>query len=235
MLIVKCNVSSVPVGPLSERNKFHACFSLTKGLRSKQQGNQLWRLWWHSPCAMRGNMKLETPAVFCVRWKCVTLTESWGDRTCSVVVIWTRISWQLAEHPCCDKTRKGRKHARGEKRRDESSLLLFLSRVSSVPRSVLSRAACSIVSAFIDRHAHSRYAEDCRCFKFKITAQCKFNMKHRIKQTEEYHRRHAELSSRCQNVRLCYPYLQYTNLFIFRFVSEQSLRSKLIFTTMFIL
>ena len=37
----------------------------TKGLRSKPQGTQLWRLRWHSLCAMRGNMKLETPAVFC--------------------------------------------------------------------------------------------------------------------------------------------------------------------------
>ena len=159
MLIVKSNVSSVRVGPSSERNKFHACFSLTKGLLSKTQGTQLWRLWWHTLCAMRGNMKLETRAAFCVRWMRVTLTESWDDRTCSVVVIWTRRSWQLAEHPCCDKTREGRKHgrgentrgertregrehARGEKRREESSLLLFLSRVSSVPCIVLSHAAC---------------------------------------------------------------------------------------------
>ena len=41
MLIVKSNVSSVPVGPSSERDKFRACFSLTKGLRSKRQGTQL--------------------------------------------------------------------------------------------------------------------------------------------------------------------------------------------------
>ena len=189
MWIVKSNVSNVPVGPLSERNKFHACFSLTKGLRSKPQGTRLWRLPWHSLCAMRGNLKLETPAVFCVRWMCVTLTESWDDRTCSVIVIWTRRSWQLAEHPCCDKTREGRKHARGEKRREEFSLLLFLSRVSSVPRSVLSRAACSVVWAFSERHAYSRCTEDRRCFKFQITAHCKFNMKQHLKHTEDYHRR----------------------------------------------
>ena len=103
MWIVKSNVSSIPVvGPSSERNKFQACFSLTKGLRSKPLGTQLWRLWWHSLCARRGNMKLETTAVFRATWMCVTLTESWDDRTCSVVVIWTRRNWQLAEHPRCD-------------------------------------------------------------------------------------------------------------------------------------
>ena len=173
MWIVKSNVSTVPVGPSSERNKFHACFTLTKGLRSKPQGTRLWRLPWHSLCAMRGNLKLETPAVFCVRWMCVTLTESWDDRTCSVIVIWTRRSWQLAEHPCCDKTTR----------------YLFLSRVSSVPHSVLSRAACSVASAFSERHSHSRYREDRRCFKFQITAHCKFNMKQHLKHTEDYHRR----------------------------------------------
>ena len=161
MLIVKSNVSSVRVGPSSERNKFHACFSLTKGLLSKTQGTQLWRLWWHSLCAMRGNMKLETRAAFCVRWMRVTLTESWDDRTCSVVVIWTRRSWQLAEHPCCDKTREGRKHGRGENTRGERtregrkekrgilSPLVSLARVISpvqrvIPRCVLTRAASSV-------------------------------------------------------------------------------------------
>ena len=114
MWIVKSNVSSVQVGPSPERNKFHASFSLTKGLRSKPQGTQLWRLRWHSLCAMRGNMKLEASAVFCATWMCVTLTESWGDRTCSVVVIWTQRNWQLAKYPCCDKTREERKHATGE-------------------------------------------------------------------------------------------------------------------------
>ena len=121
MWIVKSNVSSVQVGPSPERNKFHASFSLTKGLRSKPQGTQLWRLRWHSLCAMRGNMKLEASAVFCATWMCVTLTESWGDRTCSVVVIWTRRNWQSAEHPRCDKTREGRKHAKGENTRGEKA------------------------------------------------------------------------------------------------------------------
>ena len=96
MWIVKSNVSTVPVGPSSERNKFHACFSLTKSLCSKPEGNRFWRLRCHSLCALRCNMKLETRAVFCATWMCVTLTESWGDRTCSVVVIWIRRSWQLA-------------------------------------------------------------------------------------------------------------------------------------------
>ena len=84
--------------------------------------------------SMRGDLKLETPAVFCATWMHVTLAESWDDRTCSVVVNWTWRSWQLAEHRRCDKTREGRKHTRGEKRLGDSSLLLFLdlSRVSSV-------------------------------------------------------------------------------------------------------
>ena len=100
--------------------------------------------------SMRGDLKLETPAVFCATWMHVTLTERWNDRTCSVVVIWTRRSCQLAEHRRCDTTREGRKHARGEKRLGESSLLLFLdlSRVSSVSRCVLSRTPCSVVSGF---------------------------------------------------------------------------------------
>ena len=161
----------------------------------------------------------------------MTLTKSWGDRTCSVVVIWTRRNWHLAEHQCCDKTRErrrqargentwgektrgGRKHARGEhtrrgentsgektrevrkhatreKRREEFSRLLFHSCVSSVPRSVLSRAACSVVSAFVERHAYSRSTEDRRYFKFQITAHCKFNLKHHIKHAEDYHRRQS--------------------------------------------
>ena len=114
MSIVKSNDPTVQVGPSSERNKFHACFSLTKDLRSKPQGTQLWHLRWHSLCAMRGNMKLETPAVFCAKWMCVTLTESWGDKTCNVVVIWTRRNWQLVEHPRCDKTHEGREESTGE-------------------------------------------------------------------------------------------------------------------------
>ena len=121
MWIVKSNVSNVTVGPSSGRDKFHACFSLTKGLRSKPQGTQLWRLWCHSLCAMRGNMKLETRAVFCATWMWATLTESWGDRTWSVVVIWTRRNWQLAEHPRWDKTREGTIHAKGENTRGEKA------------------------------------------------------------------------------------------------------------------
>ena len=199
MWIVKSNVSSVQVSPSSERNKFHACFSLTKDLCSKPQGTQLWRLPWHSLCAMRGNTKLETPDVFCARWMCVTLTESWGDKTCRAVVIWTRRNWQLVEHPRCDKRREGREHANGENTRGEKaregrkektrilSPLISLARVS-VPRSVLSHAECSVVSAFSERHAHSRCTEERRCFKFQITAHCKFNMKHHIKHTEDYHR-----------------------------------------------
>ena len=90
-----------------------------------------------------------------------------------------------------EKTRKVRKHARGEKRRDESSLLLFLSCVSSVPRCVLSRAACSVVSAFSERHAYSHCIQDRRCFKNQIMAHCNFNMKHHIKHTKDYHRRQS--------------------------------------------
>ena len=52
---------------------------------------------------------------------CVTLTESWGNGTCSVVVNWTRRSWQLAEHQCCDKTCERRKHARGENAQSEKT------------------------------------------------------------------------------------------------------------------
>ena len=70
---------------------------------------------------------------------------------------------KLTEHPRCDKTREGRKHARGEKWTEESSLFLFLSRVSSVSRYVLSRAACSYISAFSERRAYSRCTEDRRC------------------------------------------------------------------------
>ena len=37
-----------------------------------------------------GNLKLETPVVFCVMsWMRVMFTESWDDRTCSVIVILT--------------------------------------------------------------------------------------------------------------------------------------------------
>ena len=103
------------------------------------------------------------------------------------------------EHPRCDKRREGREHANGENTRGEKaregrkektrilSPLISLARVS-VPRSVLSHAECSVVSAFSERHAHSRCTEERRCFKFQITAHCKFNMKHHIKHTEDYHR-----------------------------------------------
>ena len=192
MWIVKSNVSSVlVVGPSSERNKFHGCFSLTKDLRSKLQGTQLWRLRWNSLCARRGNMKLETTAVFLATWMCVTLTESWDDRTCSVVVIWTRRNWQLAEHPRCDETRERRKHARGknirgEKREEMNPLSSYSSHACHQ-----SRVACSVVSTFSERHAYSRCTEDRRYFKFQITAHCKFNMKHHIKHTEDYQRRQS--------------------------------------------
>ena len=119
MWIVTSNVSSVPVGRSSERNKLHACFSLTKGLRSKPQGTQLWRLPWYSLCGVRGNIKLETPAVLCATWMFLTLTERRGARTCLVVVIWTRTNWQLAEHTCCNKRCERGKHARGENTRGE--------------------------------------------------------------------------------------------------------------------
>ena len=199
MSIVKSNVSSVPVGPSSERNKFHACFSLTKGLRSKPQGTQLdaCDVVFYVQCAV---MNLETPAVFRATWMCVTLIESWGDKTCSVVVIWTRRNWQsMEQYPRCDKTRDGREYAKGENTRGEKaregskekrgilSPLISLARV--IPRSVLSCAASSVVSAFSERYAHSRRTEDRRCFKFQITAHSKVNMKHHIKHTEDYHRR----------------------------------------------
>ena len=84
-----------------------------------------------------------------------TCIESWDDRTSSVVVIWTGRNWR--------NTGGVMKHARGEKRREESSLFLFPSRVSSVSRYVLSRAACSYISAFSERRAYSRCTEDRRC------------------------------------------------------------------------
>ena len=127
-----------------------------------------------------------------------SLTESSGERTCSVVVIWTRTNWQLAEHPRCDKTRERRKHARGENTRGEK-------REEKNPLSSCFAHACHSPSYKAPYKKHRRLS-------------------------------HASvLSSRCRNVRLYYPYLQYTNLFIFRFVSEHSLRSKRLFTTMFIL
>ena len=82
-----------------------------------------------------------------------------------------------------ENTRLGRKHARGEKRNPLSS---YFSRACHQ-----SRAACSVLSAFSERHAHSRCTEDSRCFKFQITAQCKFNMKHHIKHTDDYRRRQS--------------------------------------------
>ena len=39
---------------------------------------------------------------------------------------------------------------------------------------MLPRAACSVVSAFIERHACSLGREDSRCLEFKITTYCKF-------------------------------------------------------------
>ena len=142
MWIVKSNVSSAPVGPSLERNKFHACFSLTKSLCSKPEGNRFWRLRCHSLCALRCNMKLETRAVFCATWMCVTLTESWGDRTCSVVVIWTRC-WRntvvVIKHASRvntreENTREGRKEKRGI-----LSLPISLARVISPAQSVVPR------------------------------------------------------------------------------------------------
>ena len=60
-----------------------------------------------------------------------------------------------------------------------------------IPRSVLSPAACSVVSAFSERHAYSRCTEDRRYFNNQITAHCNFNMKHDIKHAEDYHRRQS--------------------------------------------
>ena len=70
-------------------------------------------------CQMRRNLKLETPAVFCATWMRATLTESWDDRTCSVIVTWTRrnacrisrcdpVNWQLKIVEAI----RGTKHAR---------------------------------------------------------------------------------------------------------------------------
>ena len=120
--------------------------------------------------AMRGNMNLETPAVSFSTWMCVRVTESWDDRTCSVVVIWTRRNWQLAEHPRCDETRERRKHARGknirgEKREEMNPLSSYSSHACHQ-----SRVACSVVSTFSERHAYSRCTEDRKCFKLRRIA-----------------------------------------------------------------
>ena len=124
---------------------------------------------------MRGNLKIETPAVFCATWMRVTLTESWNTR-------------EHPEHPWCDKIRDGKKTREGrtEKRGIFWSLLLFLLRVSSVARGVFCGS-----SAFSERHAHSRCTEDRRFFEFLITTHCKFNIKHHIKHREDYHRRQS--------------------------------------------
>ena len=176
MWIVKSNVSSVlVVGPSSERNKFHGCFSLTKDLRSKLQGTQLWRLRWNSLCARRGNMKLETTAVFLATWMCVTLTESWDDRTCSVVVIWTRRNWQLAEHPRCDKTRERRKHARGEntlgeKREEKNPLSSCFARACHSPSYPALRVLSSQLSVSVMRIHVAQNSASISSFKFRRIA-----------------------------------------------------------------
>ena len=217
MWIVKSNVSSVQVGPSPERNKFHASFSLTKGLRSKPQGTQLWRLRWHSLCAMRGNMKLEASAVFCATWMCVTLTESWGDRTCSVVVIWIRRSWQLAN------TRVVR-----------NPLSSYFSRACHQSRATCYpalRVLSSKLSVSVMRVDVAQKTAGASSFKLRRIASLMWSTTSKNRTLSQA----TGLSSRYRNVRLYYPYLQYTNLLIFRFVSEHSLRSKRLFTTMYIL
>ena len=112
------------------------------------------------------------------------------------VVICTRRCSQFAQHRVVikhasggntrgEKTREGRKSKRGI-----LSPLISFARVISRVR-VLSRAGCSVVSSFSERHAYSRCTKDRRFFKLQITAHCKFNMKHHIKHTEDYHRRQS--------------------------------------------
>ena len=78
------------------------------------------------------------------------LWHMWWSSLCSVVVIWTWRSWQLTEHPLCDKTREGR---------NEKIISSLISLARVIPRYVLSRTACSDVSAFGERHALSRGTE----------------------------------------------------------------------------
>ena len=82
---------------------------------------------------MRGNLKIETPAVFCATWMRVTLTESWNTR-------------EHPEHPWCDKIRDGKKTREGRKeKRGILSPFISLARVTSFALRVI-HAACSVVS-----------------------------------------------------------------------------------------
>ena len=162
MWIVK--FTSLPVGPSSERDKFHACFSLTKdpSLETTTK-TTLAHMMAFSMSNVQSTVILNSKYLqFSVRSECAYI-ESWDHRTCSVFVIWTGRSWR--------NNRGVIKHARGENTRGKESMLgekieernplfsyfslapvvsaaLLLSRVACypalcvIPRCVLCRAAC---------------------------------------------------------------------------------------------
>ena len=80
----------------------------------------------------------------------------------------------------------GGENTRGKKREEKNHLSTYFSLAC-----LLFRAACSVVSAFSERHAFSPWTEDRRCFKFQIKLYYKFIMKQHLKHTKDYHRRQS--------------------------------------------
>ena len=114
MWIVK--FTSLPVGPSSERDKFHACFSLTKdpSLETTTK-TTLAHMMAFSMSNVQSTVILNSKYLqFSVRSECAYI-ESWDHRTCSVFVIWTGRSWR--------NNRGVIKHARGENTRGKESML----------------------------------------------------------------------------------------------------------------
>ena len=182
MWIVK--FTSLPVGPSSERDKFHACFSLTKdpSLETTTK-TTLAPMMAFSMSNVQSTVILNSKYLrFPVPPECAYI-ESWDHRTCSVAVIWTGRSWRntrgVVKHARGENTR-GKENTRGEKIEERNPLFSYFSLAPVVspalrviprcvlsravcypalrvmPRCVLSRAAFSVISDFSERHAFSR-------------------------------------------------------------------------------
>ena len=129
MWIVK--FTSVPVGPSSEREKFHSCFSLMKGPSLETTTKTtLTPMMAFSMSNVQSTVILNSKYLrFPVPPECAYI-ESWDHRTCSVAVIWTGRSWRntrgVVKHARGENTR-GKENTRGEKIEERNPLFSYFS------------------------------------------------------------------------------------------------------------